>query len=213
MAITVVEVRTGAVKGYGGPGQGSWRSAIGKEPVSGPVFLGRMGLSGDKVGNLLVHGGPDQAVLAYAGEHYPLWQAEGLEAEPGSFGENFVLNGLTDAQACIGDEYALGGARLQISHPRQPCDTLARRFGSREVIARVWSTCRGGWYMRVLEEGPVEAGMALTLLARPNPEGTVARVLAAYLNAVANPAETLAMAGLAGLTPSWAIRMGKKTGA
>jgi len=210
MSIRLEEVRTGSVRTYPGPDGRSWRSAIGKEAAAGPVTMTFLGLAGDTVGNPDVHGGADQAVLAYAGEHYPLWRAEGLEAVPGSFGENFVLSGLTDAEACVGDVYALGGARVQISHPRQPCETLARRFGGKEVVARVWATCRGGWYLRVLREGPVEAGMALTLLERPNPGGTVARVLKAYLEAAKHPAEARAMAALEGLTAEWRLKLGRK---
>ena len=210
MGIQLLEVRTGSVRTTTGADGRSWTSAIWKERVEGPVLLGREGLAGDTVGNRSVHGGPDQAVLAYAAEHYPLWRGEGLAAEPGAFGENLVLSGLTDDQACIGDVYALGPARVQISHPRQPCDTLARRFGSKEIVARVWALRRGGWYLRVLEEGPVAAGMDLVLLERPNPGGTVARVLGACLNAASAPSEARAMAGLEGLTQEWVARLLKK---
>jgi MOSC domain-containing protein YiiM len=210
MVIRLMEVRTGAVKSYEGPDGRAWKSAIGKEPVSGPTLLTRLGLQGDTVGNRQVHGGPDQAVLAYAGEHYAHWREEGLEAAPGSFGENFVLAGLTDQEACIGDVYDLGGAQVQVSHPRQPCETLARRLGRKDVVARVWATARGGWYLRVLREAPVEAGLALTLVRRPNPGATVARVLKAYLDGPSDRGEALAMAALEGLSPHWAEALEKK---
>jgi len=208
VAIALLQIRTGKVKTYAGADH-PWQSAIGKEPVNGPVFLTSLGLVGDTVGNPEVHGVPDQAVLAYASEHYPLWRAEGLDASPGSFGENLVVSGLTDTEACIGDVYALGEARVQISHPRQPCDTLARHFGRKDVITHVWDLRRGGWYLRVLQEGHVEAGQTWTLLDRPNPDGTVARVLGAFLNAAKDPEEALAMAHLAGLTGHWAVKLGK----
>jgi MOSC domain-containing protein YiiM len=210
MDIRLVELRAGKVRTYEGPDGRSWKSAIGKEPVSGPVLLTRLGLQGDTVGNPQVHGGPDQAVLAYASEHYPLWRGEGLEAEPGAFGENFVLTGLTDQEACIGDVFALGGAQVQVSHPRQPCDNLARRFGRKDVVARVWATARGGWYLRVLREAPVESGLPLTLVRRPNPGGTVARVLRAFLGASSDPTEARAMAALEGLSAHWAEALEKK---
>ena len=53
-----------------------WRTAFFKWPVEGPVWLGRTNLAGDGQANRKVHGGPDKAVLAYAGAHYPLWRAE-----------------------------------------------------------------------------------------------------------------------------------------
>ena len=51
-------------------------SAIGKRPLAGPVRVTRLGLAGDQVADTRVHGGPDQAVLAYASAHYPGWRAE-----------------------------------------------------------------------------------------------------------------------------------------
>ena len=152
MTIQLLEVRKGQVKTFG-EGAGAWRSAIGKEPAAGPVQLNALGLDGDQVGCPEVHGGPDQAVLAYASEHYPLWRQEGFAAEPGAFGENLLLAGLTDQQACIGDVYALGEVLLQVSHPRQPCDTLARRFGRKDVVAQGRAHARGGWYCRGLRAG------------------------------------------------------------
>src|SRR6266545_4864297 len=67
-----------------------WRTAFVKEPVAGPVMLGRLGLEGDSQADLMVHGGPDMAVLAYSADHYPLWHRELALAGlgPGGFGEN-----------------------------------------------------------------------------------------------------------------------------
>ena len=209
MTIRLLEVRKGKVKTFG-EGDQAWRSAIAKEPAAGPVRLEPLGLEGDQVGNPEVHGGPDQAVLAYASEHYPRWREEGFDAAPGAFGENLLLSGLTDQQACIGDVYALGEVLLQVSHPRQPCETLARRFGRKDVVAQVWALARGGWYCRVLRPGPVAAGMELVLRSRPNPGATVARVLKAYLDAARAPAEARAMAALPGLTREWVLKLEKK---
>lgn len=194
----------------------AWRSAIFKTPIEGPVSLGSLGLFGDEVSDKRHHGGPDQAVLAYASEHYPLWQAIGLDANFGAFGENFLLTGLTDQEACIGDVFSIGGsgdAIVQVSHPRQPCATLARRFQRNDVVSLVWETARGGWYLRVLQEGRVQAGDGLMLRERPNPEWTVARVLNAFYHAKQNPKEALRAANLPGLTSRWASSLREKAGA
>src|SRR5437868_3597371 len=94
-----------AAKASGKP----WRSAIVKQVVSGPVALGLEGLAGDGQADRRFHGGPERALMAYASEHYPLWREElGRESLPaGSFGENLTLEGLTEAQASIGDVLAL----------------------------------------------------------------------------------------------------------
>ncbi len=192
---------------------GPWRSAIFKAPVEGPVRLGSLGLLGDEVADRRHHGGPDQAVLAYASEHYPLWQAMGLGADIGSFGENFLLAGLTDREACIGDVFAIGESGqvvVQVSHPRQPCATLARRFQRNDVVPMVWETARGGWYLRVLQEGLVQAGDGLRLKERPNPDWNIARVLNAFYHAKQNPQEALAAANIPGLTGRWASSLREK---
>ena len=75
------------------PGEKEWRSAIDKQPVAGPVWLGRAGLQGDAQADRRNHGGPQQAVNVYPAEHYTYWRAQpGLaEMTGGAFGENFTL--------------------------------------------------------------------------------------------------------------------------
>ncbi|MFN8011270.1 MAG: MOSC domain-containing protein [Holophagaceae bacterium] len=204
----LVGLRVGRVRALGDaaaaePLRRPWRSAILKEPAPGALRLTRLGLEGDEVADRKHHGGPDQAVLGYASEHYPDWRSEGLDAGPGAFGENLLFEGLLDSEVCIGDAWRVGGATLQVSHPRQPCGTLARRFGRGDVVARVWATARGGWYFRVLEEGVVAPEGEVVLLDRPNPGWTVARVLKAYWRAAERPDEARAAADVPLLTAHW----------
>ena len=221
LAATLLQLRVGLARDLDASGregllQRSWRSAIFKAPIEGPLRLSSLGLAGDEVADKHHHGGPDQAVLAYASEHYPPWQATGLDAEFGAFGENFLLTGLKDQEACIGDVFAigqLGKAVVQVSHPRKPCATLARRFQRNDVVFMVWETARGGWYLRVLQEGLVQAGDGLMLQERPNPEWTVARVLNAFHHAKQNPQEAIHAANLPGLTNHWASSLREKAGA
>jgi MOSC domain-containing protein YiiM len=154
-----------------------WQTAFFKNPVAGPVALGRLNLAGDRQADQRVHGGPDQAVLAYSADHYPLWRVE-LELPemgPGGFGENFTIGGQSEAEVCIGDVYQVGDAVVQVSQPRGPCYKISWRWNRPDLLARVEATRRHGWYLRVLEEGTVQAGLDLVLLARPNPTWTVLR--------------------------------------
>lgn len=154
-----------------------WRSGIFKEPVAGPLWLGSTNLAGDGQGDLIHHGGPEKAVMVYAAAHYPAWRVElGIPDLPfGGFGENFTVDGLTEEGVCIGDIYVVGGARVQVSQPRQPCWKLARRWRIKNLALRTQETGRTGWYFRVLTEGYVQAGDALLLEDRPLPEWSVAR--------------------------------------
>ena len=63
-------------------------SAIGKQPVAGPVSVGPMGLDGDEQADPTVHGGPAKAVYAYPVEHLPFWTAQRAEAGVSLFDED-----------------------------------------------------------------------------------------------------------------------------
>lgn len=158
----------------------TWTTAFFKQPVTGPVHAGHTLLAGDGQADLAVHGGPDRPILAYAADHYPRWQRElALPELPpyGAFGENFTLAGpLDETTVSIGDRFAVGDTVIvEVSQPRQPCWKLARRWNNKHLPNLVIQHRRGGWYFRVLQPGPVEAGMPLKLIARPTPKWTIAR--------------------------------------
>ncbi len=160
------------------PGTGS---AIAKQPESGPVQAGPLGLHGDEQGDRLVHGGPDKAVHAYAWEHYMSWRAElgasPILRAPGAFGENLSTTGLTERNLCLGDRLQVGGSLLEISQSRQPCWKLNDRFGVRDMALRVQATRRTGWYFRVLKAGAIKAGDEAVLVHRPFPEWPLLRLI------------------------------------
>ncbi len=197
LSVQVGLPRTLGRAGADDPMDRPWTTGYYKAPVAGPVWVGRTNLAGDGQADLVHHGGPDKAVLAYAAAHYPDWRAEladalarlgpeiGPEVRPevapealpfGGFGETLTVERWTEADVCIGDVHALGGALLQVAQPRGPCWKIARRWRVRDLPARVQRTGRTGWYYRVLREGHVEAGQELRLLDRPHPEWTAAVV-------------------------------------
>lgn len=157
--------------------KGAWESAIFKVPVTGPVWVGTINLNGDEQANLKVHGGPDQAVLAYCAAHYDRWREElGKPDFPfGAFGENLTVEGFDEGTVCLGDVFEAGDAVLQVTSPRGPCWKIARKHAMPKLTAMVQKTGRTGWYYRVLQEGEVEAGRTFALVERPNPEWTIDR--------------------------------------
>jgi MOSC domain-containing protein YiiM len=182
-----------------------WRTAFFKDVLAGAVWLGPTNLAGDGQGNRKVHGGRDKAVLAYAAAHYALWRAE-LERPDlpfGAFAENFTISGLDEGNVCIGDVYAIGEASVQVSQPRQPCSNISRRWRIDRLTQCVEQTGRSGWYLRVLAEAFVEAGMAVELLERPRPEWPVERATHAMQRRKSNPAEAAALAALPELSVAW----------
>ncbi|HET8853589.1 MAG TPA: MOSC domain-containing protein [Ktedonobacteraceae bacterium] len=153
-----------------------WETSFFRVPSAQPRWLYTTHLEGNTQADTKNHGKPGQAVLLYAAAHYPFWRVELdlQEIGPGGFGENFTVDGLTEETACIGDIYAIGDARIQVTGPRYPCWKIERRWGIAGLTARVAETGRTGWYCRVVQEGLVEPGMSIMVTERPYPEWTVA---------------------------------------
>jgi MOSC domain-containing protein YiiM len=195
---------------HGAPGAADpldqpWRTGFFKKPVAGPIWLGRTNLAGDGQANLTVHGGPDKAVLGYAASHYPAWRAElHLPDLPfGAFAENFTFTFLDETNVCLGDVYAIGDARVEVSQPRQPCKNISHRWRIADLRQRVEATGRHGWYMRVLAEGEVAAGEPVVLMERPSPEWTVARASQAMRHRADNRTEAAALLEVPSLSDAW----------
>jgi len=143
-------------------------TAIDKRPAEGSVAVGTEGLAGDQIGSPKHHGGPDQAAYAYGTVDYTWWSAElGRELPPATFGENLTIEGLESGTCSIGDRLAIGTTLFEVTAPRIPCGTLARRMGDTRFIRRFRDARRPGLYLRVLEPGQVTAGDTVTLTPAP----------------------------------------------
>ncbi|MEH7308248.1 MOSC domain-containing protein [Neobacillus drentensis] len=180
MSIFLREVFAGLPKTVGrkeskNPMEREWTSAIFKEPVQGPVRVGKTGVAGDGQWDTEHHGGPEKAVFAYAFENYTYWQKElGIsEITSGGMGENLVMEHLTEEMISIGDTFQIGEAVVQVSQPRQPCWKPARRFNVKTLALLLQNTGRTGWYFRVLKEGYIENGQTFTLVDRSYPQWTI----------------------------------------
>lgn len=178
LSIQVGQPKQYGVEGAEDPFERPWESAIAKEPVAGRVWLNREGVAGDSQADRSHHGGQHMAVLGYGAVHYPRWREELDDPELafGAFGENLTITDATEGTVCIGDRFQAGDAVLEVSKPRQPCQTLARRFRRKDMIKRVLRRQAFGWYFRVLEDGWLESGMTLEVRDRPYPQWTVAEV-------------------------------------
>ncbi len=145
----------------------SVRTAIYKDPVLFRVAVGRLGLEGDSQADLRVHGGPEKAVYAYDASGYAHWrEALGRELPPGQFGENLTVEGMPETEVRLDDVYRAGTALLQVASPRSPCFKLAMKMGDPQFPKAFLQSRRTGFYLRVLEEGELGAGDAITLVSR-----------------------------------------------
>lgn len=173
----LLSLRVGGIQDFGPDGQ---PSAIAKLPVDRALSVDASGLAGDQHADSVHHGGIDKAVHHYPAEHYAFWAAELPQRAAsfviGGFGENISTLGLTEDNVCLGDIFQVGSVTLQVSQGRNPCWKLNHRFGVPDMLRRIQDSGRTGWYYRVLAAGSMAPEDALTLVERPLPEWSLARL-------------------------------------
>ncbi|NMM50370.1 MOSC domain-containing protein [Marinigracilibium pacificum] len=143
-------------------------TSIYKELVSGPVRVVKHNIEGDQQANLEVHGGEYKAVYAYPVEHYDFWRNSraDLSFEPGVFGENLSVSGLFEDEVNVGDVYKIGTATFAVTTPRLPCFKLGIKMNDPGIIKDFMAAMRSGFYLKVVEEGVIEAGDEIVLLKK-----------------------------------------------
>jgi ferredoxin-NADP reductase/MOSC domain-containing protein YiiM len=142
-------------------------TAVWKRAVSGRRIVRRLNLDGDGQGDLIGHGGEQRAVLVYQIDCYRYWERElgRDDFDCGQFGENLTVEGLPDADVCIGDRYRIGSALFEVTQPRVTCYRVGIRMNEPRMAALLVAHGRPGFYFRVIEEGEVEAGDEIIKLA------------------------------------------------
>jgi MOSC domain-containing protein YiiM len=172
----------------GRPRPNPWKpvaqTGIDKRPVSGPVMVtapgpkgtGAVGLAGDRVYDVAHHGGPEQAVYAYAREDLDDWAAElGRTLDNGVFGENLTTLGVAVNEALIGERWRLGDdVVLEVCCPRIPCGTFQGWMERDGWIKRFTKAAKAGAYLRVISAGLISTGDPVTIEHRPAHDVTVA---------------------------------------
>jgi MOSC domain-containing protein YiiM len=162
-------------------------SSIRKHALAGAgVVLTPEGIVGDEqadtrvVNGKRIHGGPLQAVYMYPAEHLAEWAAEiGTSDDPGTFGENLTVEGLSEKDVRIGDQYRWGDALLEVTKPRRPCYKLPIHLGVATVALQMMQNGRCGWYVSVVEPRTVRQDSGLELVYSDPTAPTIAEVFAA----------------------------------
>lgn len=162
-------------------------TGIDKRPVDRPVLIRPPdgqggGLVGDAVCDIRSHGGPDQAVYAYAREDLDRWQARlGRPLPDGVFGENLTTRGLDVSAALIGERWRIGADLvLEVSFPRIPCRTFAGWLGITGWVDTFTDAATPGTYLRVIRPGLAGPGDQITVVSRPAHEVTVQLTFRAF---------------------------------
>ncbi len=173
----------------GRPQERGWaeigRTSIDKQSVTGVVRVTRLGLEGDQVSDTRHHGGPDQAVYAFAREDLDTWTAElGQEVRNGQFGENLTTAGIDVNEAEVGERWRIGTAVFEVASVRIPCNDFKNwmdhsGYDKRAWVRRFTATGRPGPYLRVLQEGELSAGDELEVVHQPGHGVTVSTMFRA----------------------------------
>jgi MOSC domain-containing protein YiiM len=200
----VLSVNVGMPKDIAAGGQ-VVRSGIFKYPVTGVVRVHTLNLDGDGQADLTVHGGRDKAVYVYPSEHYPFWRRELDMTLPdwGAFGENLTVEGMSEDTVHVGDQIAIGSALLQVTQPRLPCFKLAAKFQRDDIIERFLASRRTGFYVRVLTEGSLQAGDAITVREQEPHHITIREITDLYANKHPHRAEILRVLSVDTLSAPW----------
>lgn len=185
-----------------GQGDSAWTTAFFKQPIDGPVYVSKLGLDGDGQADTKHHGGLEKAVLAYSTDHEAFWWGEiSAEVTPGGFGENLSVADVDEQSTCIGDRWSIGEVVLEVTQPRQPCWKLGRRWERTDLPKLVVQNGRSGWYFRVIRTGNISAGDSVRLVARPEPDWTIARANKVFYGNDVN--EKLSLSNVPTLSESW----------
>jgi ferredoxin-NADP reductase/MOSC domain-containing protein YiiM len=162
MSATLLSLNVGLPKDI------SWQSetvhtGIFKQPVDGPRMVRRLNIDGDGQGDLAGHGGEMRAVFVYQRASYEYWAGflGRDDLTPGSFGENFTVDGPPDDEVCIGDRYRIGDAEFEVTQPRVTCFRVGIRLAEPRMPALLVAHRRPGFYFRVITEGEVRAGQPI----------------------------------------------------
>jgi ferredoxin-NADP reductase/MOSC domain-containing protein YiiM/ferredoxin len=201
---TLLSVNVGMPKDVSWQGKTVFTGVF-KNPVSGPRRVRKLNVDGDGQGDLAGHGGEQRAVFVYQIESYRYWEHElgRTDFDYGQFGENFTVEGLSDAEVCIGDRYRIGTAVFEVTQPRVTCYRVGIRMNDPRIPALLVSHRRPGFYFRVLEEGEVQAGDDIFKLASGDEQMAVTEV-DALLYLPGHPRQQLLRAlRIPALSPGW----------
>jgi MOSC domain-containing protein YiiM len=145
-----------------------------KLAVPHPVMVNAEGVEGDRQRNLVVHGGPDKAVLMIAAELVDSLATRGFPVFYGALGENLTVSGFDPHLWRMGQRYRVGpDAVIELTDLRTPCANLfvygppihAELYDAQchagDVESPHWA--HGGFYARVIHPGLIFAGAPVIL--------------------------------------------------
>jgi len=141
------------------------------------AWAGPRGLEGDVQKHTKFHGGPLKALLLISAGDVAALSAEGYPVGAGSLGENLTVEGLDFRQLRAGQRFIVGGAAIELTTLRRPCQALepynapggppiqSRMFDEKckagDATSPLWAV--GGFYAAVVQPGLIRTGDTIAL--------------------------------------------------
>jgi len=118
------------------------------------VDISESGLDGDIQADKKHHGGLMKAVCILENELLIKLQTEGHPIQPGTSGENLLVEGFNLA---IGSTFKIGTVELEVVSAATPCKTIAESFtgGNFSRISHKKYPGETRWYCKVLQPGRI----------------------------------------------------------
>ncbi len=186
------------------------KTGIDKRAVEGPVTFANEEVTGDVIVDRNHHGGFDQAVYAYSREDADWWQKQlGITIDNGRFGENLTTSGIDVNQALVGERWKIGSTILEVSQPRIPCRVFAGFWQRPTLIKEFMESGKPGTYLRIIQEGQINAGDVIEIVFKPDHQITIADLYAAKNGERSKVQEIAAVKELSIKYQEWAQSLSK----
>ncbi|WP_229348871.1 MOSC domain-containing protein [Staphylococcus kloosii] len=164
MIYEVEAISTGKIEDLNYSSKRPMRSALNKTPFSGSMWLSLTGFTQDEQ-EYKDHGGPDKAVCLFSKSNYKMWQDDVVELPTyAMFGENLTVANLDEREAYFGNQYQLGDAIIEVSEIREPCWKIQAKYQIPDLVKRMSTSGKTGFYFRVIKEGYVSCDDHLKLI-------------------------------------------------
>jgi MOSC domain-containing protein YiiM len=138
-------------------------------------YVAPSGIAGDGWKHPQIHGIPKRAILLITAEGLDEIMAMGFPVYNGALGENLTTRGLDRRALRIGQRFRSGGATIQLTELRLPCQTLNRygkgiqaaiydaRAMQGDPSSEVWGL--SGFYASVIDPGILRPSDSIALIA------------------------------------------------
>ena len=200
---TLVSVNVGMPKDVAWQGKTVFTGVF-KEPVTGPRMVRKLNVDGDGQGDLAGHGGEQRAVFVYQIDSYRTGNgARTKRLRPRAVRRELHGRGTGRRRGLHRRPLPDRTAVFEVTQPRVTCYRVGIRMNDPRIPALLVSHRRPGFYLRVLEEGEVQAGDEIVKVASGPEQMTVAEV-DALLYLPGHPRQQLLRAlRIPALSPGW----------